>query len=67
MFKKEPIHCIEKDKANTLMNKNVLFADHKEGLGYYGVLSGFSEKTGKFLVEADFNNKKYIAEWIVEV
>lgn len=60
----EPIHCVEKDRSNDLINKKVLCANHKKALGYYGVLVGYSEK-GKFIVHIDVFDKKYICEWIV--
>ncbi len=60
----QPIHCVEKDKIIP-NNQKVLFANHIEGLGYYGRLIGFCSKSGKFLIK---NKKKqiYKAIYVIE-
>lgn len=62
----QPIHCIEKDRAEELIGKEILWAQDKEGLGYYGTLMGFDEKTGQFRVKAPIGNHTYKCSWIVE-
>jgi len=48
----EPVHAIEKDRAIMLIDKPVLFANRKEGLGAYGKLVGW-DKHGRFIVKPD--------------
>ena len=69
MKRPTPLHAVEKDKASRLIGKRVLYANDREGLGYYGVLIGFSETNGKFLVRTDvpgFAGRTIECNWIVE-
>lgn len=63
-IRNNPIHCCEKGKI-TPNNQQVLFANNKEGLGYYGFLEGFCKETGKFLVR-NINNTLVKTIYIVE-
>ena len=62
----KPIQCIERNRANDLVGKSILWANTKENLGNYGTLIGFDEKTGKFLVKNSHNAITYKCIWIVE-
>lgn len=66
MKQSKPIHAINKDQATHLIGKCVLCAQHKEGLGYYGTLVGFCQKTGKFIVKRDCDKNNTLWMWIVE-
>ena len=44
------ISCVEKEKAEKLINKNILCANSPEGLGNFGVLLGFDDEQKKFKV-----------------
>ena len=61
----EPIHALERHKAKYLVGKSILYANDKEGLGCYGTLEGFSDKTGKFIVKSDHCSSLLECVWIV--
>lgn len=63
----EPIHALNKDLAAPLIGKEVLCANHKEGLGYYATLIGFCPKTGKFVVKLPHFKNNRRCMWIVEL
>lgn len=65
MKRPQPIHAINKKQAKTLVGKNILCAQHKEGLGYYGTLIGFCPATGKFIVQRLGSRKTSRWMWIV--
>ena len=62
--KKEPIHCLEFEYATHLINKNIVYANDKEGLGCYGTLLGQDKETGKFSIKDEYSGKTGKAAWI---
>ena len=62
----KPIHCLQKRGAKKLIGKQILYANEKLGLGFYGILEGFSAKTEKFIVQPDHFDNRIECNWIVE-
>lgn len=69
---KTPISYKDKEKANNLLNKNVLSANTEQGLGNYGILIGFDDNEQKFIVKmtggkgTSWFHKEVKFSWIVE-
>lgn len=61
-----PLGPDDVSSAKCLLNRNVLTANRREGLGTYAILKGLNIKDQKYIVELNHNKKIVERNWIVK-